>query len=117
MATTSTTARTVAEKENARELAVGRFRSKATESVLGLLFVAPAVLVALIFQLLAVVYGFFISMQGGVLVPQGFIGLTNFVRAVGSLAYMIALALALVLALGGYGVYRRARAAMWSGHG
>lgn len=117
MATTSTTARTVAEEENESERVTGRFRSRTTEAVLGLLFVAPAVLIALIFQLLAVVYGFFISMQGGVLVPQGFIGLSNFVRAVGSLAYMIALALALVLALGGYGTYQRARLAMRQGQG
>ncbi|PJF35101.1 MAG: hypothetical protein CUN49_12280 [Candidatus Thermofonsia Clade 1 bacterium] len=86
---------------------VGRRRAQIGEAVLGLLFVAPVAIIAFIFELFPVAYGFFISMQGGVNVPEGFVGLANFVRVIGSLAYMLTLAAALVFSLVGYNMYRR----------
>mgnify|MGYP005841279251 CR=1 FL=1 len=117
MATTSTAAPRIASRADPRQLVRGRRRARLTESLLGILFVAPVAIIAIVFELFPVLYGFFISMQGGVLVPQGFIGLTNFVRALGSLAYMIGLAVAVIFALGGYLMYMRARTAMQSGRG
>jgi multiple sugar transport system permease protein len=69
-------------------------------------------ILAFIFEIFPVVYGFYLSMQGGVNVPEGFVGLQHFVSAVGSLAYMIAIAIAAVFAIGGYVLYSRAMAAM-----
>lgn len=69
------------------------------EAALGYLFVAPAALIALIFQLIPVVYGLFLSTQGGIAFPEGFVGLQQFIKATGSLAYMVALAIALVFLL------------------
>lgn len=96
---------------------VSRRRAQLSEAILGLLFVAPVAIVAFIFELFPVAYGFFISMQGGVNVPEGFVGLANFVRVIGSLAYMIALAVALVFGLVGYNMYRRGVEATRQGAG
>jgi ABC-type sugar transport system permease subunit len=100
-----------------RTLIAGRRRSQLNESLLGLLFVAPVAILAFIFQLFPVVYGFYLSMQDGVNVPEGFVGLKHFVSAVGSLAYMIAIAISVVFAIGGYVLYSRSLAAMRDGGG
>jgi multiple sugar transport system permease protein len=100
-----------------RQLVAGRRRSRWNESILGLLFIAPAVIVAFIFQLFPVVYGFYLSMQGGVNIPEGFVGLKHFISAVGSLAFIIAIAISLVFAIGGYVFYSRALSAMRDGGG
>lgn len=98
-------------------LIAGRRRSQINESLLGLLFVAPVAIIAFIFQLFPVVYGFYLSMQDGVNIPEGFVGLNHFVSAVGSLAYMIAIAISIVFAIGGYVLYSRALVAMRDGGG
>ncbi len=96
---------------------VSRQRARLNEAIIGLLFVAPVAIIAFVFELFPVAYGFFISMQGGVNVPEGFVGLANFVRVIGSLAYMIALAVALIFGLVGYNMYRRGVEAMRAGQG
>lgn len=102
---------------NEQTLLAGKRRARLNEAVIGLVFVAPVAIIAFVFELFPVAYGFYISMQGGVNVPEGFVGLEHFVQAIGSLAYMIALAVALVLGLAGYGMYRRALRAMQAGEG
>lgn len=108
MATSSTTVSTL--NESARTLAPAtRTRNiKRREALLGLLFVAPVMIIVLIFQLFPVAYGFYISLQDqlGVL-PDGFVGLANFVRAVGSFAYIIPLIVATILAVYGVGLYQK----------
>ena len=42
---------------------------------------------------LTLISGFFISMQGGSIIPQGFIGLANYFTLLGSIAYLVALAI------------------------
>lgn len=115
MATVSTTAPRLAAAE--REQIADRRRMRLAESLLGLAFVAPVAIVAIVFRLFPVVLGFYISMQDGTNIPEGFVGLEHYVEAIGSLAYMIALAIAVVFAIGGYGLYSRARAAMQEGGG
>jgi multiple sugar transport system permease protein len=56
-------------------------------------------------------------MQDGEAVPRGFVGLSNYVEALGSLAYMLALAIALIFALAGYSLYRRGDDAAARGEG
>lgn len=96
---------------------VTRNPARQQEALLGLLFVAPATIITLIFGLLPVVYGFFLSLQGGVAFPEGFVGLAQFVRALGGLAYLLGIAIALIFALGGYQLFRQASAAMQRGGG
>jgi multiple sugar transport system permease protein len=98
MATTTVPA--IREGIKARPLAASGRNSKRREALLGLLFVAPVMIVTLIFEIFPVIYGFYISLQDqkGVL-PDGFIGLANFQRAVGSFAYVIPLVVAVILVL------------------
>ncbi len=112
MTTASQSESLVRPKIEEQHLIMGRRRSQLNESLLGLLFVAPVAILAFIFQLFPVVYGFYLSMQDGVNIPEGFVGLKHFVSAVGSLAYMIAIAISVVFAIGGYVLYSRALAAM-----
>lgn len=98
-------------------LLAARRRARLNEAVIGLLFVAPVAIIAFVFELFPVLYGFYISLQGGVNVPEGFVGLEHFVQALGSLAYMITLAAAFVFGLAGYGRYSRSLKAMRTGEG
>ncbi|MBX3063772.1 MAG: sugar ABC transporter permease [Anaerolineae bacterium] len=105
--TSTTTTTTTALPDVQRQEQTTPIRSPLNESLTGLLFVAPAALLALIFQLFPVLYGFFLGMQGGIALPEGFVGLDHFTNAIGSLAYMIGLALALVLGVSGVNLLRR----------
>ncbi len=98
-------------------LLAARRRARLNEAVIGLLFVAPVAIISIVFELFPVLYGFYISLQGGVNVPEGFVGLEHFVQAIGSLAYMIALAVAFVFGLAGYSRYNRSLQAMQKGEG
>jgi multiple sugar transport system permease protein len=90
-------------------------RSRLRDSILGLLFVGPATLITLVFGLYPVVYGFFISMQTGIPLPQGFVGLTNYLTLIGSLAYIFVVIIALLFFLGAYGLFRTQFIAMAEG--
>ncbi|HVO42415.1 MAG TPA: ABC transporter permease subunit [Aggregatilineales bacterium] len=92
-------------------------RARVREAFLGLLFVVPATLVTVVFGLFPVLYGFFISMQTGVPLPQGFIGLTNYLNLIGSLAYLFVIGIALLFFLGAYGLFRTSYHAMQAGKG
>jgi multiple sugar transport system permease protein len=78
------------------------------EALLGFLLIAPAVLVTAVFGLYPVVSGFAISLQGGVVLPEGFIGLSNYVAALGSLSYLLALVLALAFLAVAFRLFRSA---------
>ncbi len=78
------------------------------EALLGFLLIAPAVLVTAIFGLYPVVSGFAISLQGGVVLPEGFVGLSNYVAALGSLSYLLALVLASAFLVIAFRLFRSA---------
>lgn len=105
MATTTTTIAQV--REGASTTSSNKQWS---EALTGLLFVAPAAIIAFVFQLFPVLYGFFLSMQDGTPLPTRFVGLAQFGKALGSLAYMIGFALALVLSIGGMMLIQRGQA-------
>lgn len=118
MATANTGARGATDiSTTANQLAVGQRRSQRRESLLGLLFVAPATILMLVFGLFPVLYGFLISMQGGTILPQGFVGLDQYYKALGSLAYLLMLAIALSLIIGDYFLYRAVSKEMRAGKG
>lgn len=117
MATTSTTYTRVGAQADERALIAGRRRARITEALIGLAFVAPVAIIAIVFELFPVIYGFYISLQEGEAVPKGFVGLENFVEAIGSLAYMIALAIAVIFVVAGYALYNRALNEMKTGKG
>src|SRR5579885_2630385 len=84
----------------------GSHRPRPQEIILGYLFIAPALIITFIFGLFPVILGFVISMQDGTLVPTGFVGFRNYLAALGSIAYLLAIALALVLTIGAYYAFR-----------
>ena len=87
------------------------------EALLGFLFVLPATILTFTFGLFPVAYGFFISMQDGTILPVGFVGFRNYFTALGSLAYIVVLGIALALAIGAYAAFRRSYSAMQRGDG
>ncbi len=95
----------------------GGRRPRPREIVLGYLFIAPALLVTFTFGLFPVLLGFVISMQDGTLIPNGFVGFRNYLAALGSIAYLLVIALALVLAIGGYSAFRGPYREMQAGGG
>lgn len=96
---------------------IRRNRADLLEAIIGLAFVTPVALIVVVFELLPVLYGFFLSMQGGENVPEGFVGLDHFIQAIGSFGYMIAFAVATIFALVGWNSYRIATQAMGNGEG
>lgn len=100
-----------------RDITAGRQRARLRETVLGLLFVGPATLITFVFGLFPVIYGFYVSVQGGLVLPEGFVGLANYLEALGGVAYLFALALAWVLIWGGYQLWKRGCKEMQSGRG
>src|SRR5260221_2358661 len=84
----------------------GSRRPRPQEIALGYLFIAPALIITFIFGLFPVILGFVISMQDGTLIPNGFVGFRNYLVALGSIAYLLAIALALVLTIAAYYAFR-----------
>ncbi|GAB4571474.1 MAG: hypothetical protein Kow0077_08210 [Anaerolineae bacterium] len=85
--------------------------------MLALLFVAPATIITLTFRIWPVIYGFFVSLHQWRARTHNFLGLDQYVRALGNAAYVIAFFLVILLSYGGYRVLRSARAAMAEGKG
>ena len=92
-------------------------RPRPQEIALGYLFIAPALIITFIFGLFPVILGFVISMQDGTLIPNGFVGFRNYFAALGSIAYLLAIALALVLTIAAYYAFRVPYRAMHEGKG
>src|SRR5258708_23136184 len=85
-----------------RDIKAGQRRARRRETILGLLFVAPAAFITFMFGLYPVVSGFFISLQaGGTIIPEGFNGLANYFAAVGSLAYALVIGIGFAFAIRG----------------
>jgi multiple sugar transport system permease protein len=101
----------------AEALTAGKRRARLTEALIGLAFVAPVAIIAILFELFPVLYGFFLSMQDGVNVPEGFVGLDHFLQAVGSFAYMIGIAVAVIFVISGRQMWRGAMELQNEGHG
>jgi multiple sugar transport system permease protein len=80
--------------------------NKRHHMLLGYLFVLPALIVTAVFGLFPVISGLTISLQGGIVLPEGFIGLRNYVEAIGSLAYLLGLIIALALIIISYRLFR-----------
>src|SRR5260221_12113605 len=95
----------------------GSRRPRPQEIALGYLFIAPALIITFIFGLFPVILGFVISMQDGTIVPTGFVGFRNYLAALGSIAYTLAIALALILIIAAYLVFRVPFKAMQHGKG
>ncbi len=95
----------------------GSRRPRPQEIALGYLFIAPALIITFIFGLFPVILGFVISMQDGTLIPNGFVGFRNYLVALGSIAYLLAIALALVLTIAAYYAFRAPYRAMREGKG
>ena len=90
-----------------QEASTARPRIQWRETLLGWLFVAPATLITLIFGLYPVIYGFFVSLKGGQVKPSGFVGLLNYVRVLGGVGYIFALAVGLVFIGSAYRLWQR----------
>lgn len=86
--------------------------SRWRDALLGFLFIAPAVIVTAVFGLYPVISGFVISLQGGVVLPEGFIGLSNYVAALGSLSYLLAFVLSLAFLVVAYRLFLSAYTAL-----
>lgn len=115
--TTTAAARTRENVTTSPAKTVSKRRANFNEGALGLLFVAPVAIITLVFQLFPVLYGFYMSMQGGVIIPDGVVGLKHYARAVGSLAYMLILVLAFVAGAAAFTYYRRGRLSQQEGKG
>jgi multiple sugar transport system permease protein len=114
----TTTLSTPRAEATVKELAARNRNTKLQEGLLGLLFVTPVAVITLLFEIFPVIYGFYISLQDqkGVL-PDGFVGMRNFVLAAGSFAYLLPLVVATVLITSGNGLYRQAMTLSAEGKG
>ena len=92
--------------DSTRRIRVPAQANKRHNILLGYLFILPALVVTALFGLYPVISGLTISMQGGIVLPEGFIGLRNYFEAIGSLAYLLGLIIALALCIISYRLFR-----------
>jgi multiple sugar transport system permease protein len=85
-----------------QELEIGKRQRKRRESILAYLFVAPATIITFIFGIWPVVFGFFVSLHQWRANSHNFLGLDQYVRALGNFAYVLAFFISLLFAYGGY---------------
>ncbi len=85
-----------------RELEAGKRRRRRQEAALALLFVAPATIVTFIFGIWPVIFGFFVSLHQWRARSHSFLGLDQYVRALGNAAYVLVFFLCVLLLYGGY---------------
>ncbi len=104
--TTTATVQRVSE----RELEAGKRRRRRQEALLAILFVAPATIVTFVFGIWPVVFGFFVSLHQWRARTHTFLGLNQYVRALGNAAYVLAFFLSILFAYGGYRALKRALA-------
>lgn len=100
-----------------RELVLGKRRRRRQEAVLALLFVAPATIITLVFRIWPVVFGFFVSLHQWRARTHTFLGLNQYVRALGNAAYVLAFFICILFFYGGYRVLRAALADVAAGKG
>jgi len=104
-------------EELQRELRLGKQRRQRQEALLALLFVAPATIITLVFRIWPVVFGFFVSLHQWRARSHSFLGLDQYVRALGNGAYVLAFVLCALLAYGAYHTLRGALRLMAEGQG
>jgi len=72
------------------------------ESFTGYLFIAPALVLIFLFGIFPVAFALYVSVHKWRLVRTNFVGLSNFVRAIGNITYVIVFFLALGALLGAF---------------
>lgn len=90
-----------------RELAQGKRRRKRQEAILALLFVAPATIITFMFGIWPVIFGFFVSLHQWRARSHSFLGLDQYVRALGNVAYVLAFLLCILFLYGAYNAVRK----------
>ncbi len=95
-----------------RELMLGKRRRKRQEALLALLFVAPATIITLLFRIWPVVFGFFVSLHQWRARSHSFLGLDQYVTALGNAAYVLAFFISILFLFFGYRTLRKAQAVM-----
>ncbi len=100
-----------------RELVIGKRRRRRQEALLAFLFLAPATIITVVFRLWPVVFGFFVSLHQWRARTHNFLGLDQYVRALGNIAYLLAFFIVLLFLMGAYRVFRAALADMAEGKG
>lgn len=103
--------------DSQHELTVGKRRRRRQEALLAFLFLAPATIITLIFRIWPVVFGFFVSLHQWRARTHNFLGLDQYVRALGNVAYLLAFFISLLFLIGAYRVLRAALADMAEGKG
>jgi multiple sugar transport system permease protein len=77
-------------------LAAGKRRRKIREALVGYVFVLPATLATFLFGLWPVIAGFYESLKSGSPITNKYVGLNNYVRSMGSLTYVLLLAVVVI---------------------
>ncbi len=99
------------------ELERGKRRRQQREALLAILFVAPATIVTFVFRIWPVIFGFYVSLHQWRANSHSFLGLDQYVRALGNAAYVLAFLLCILFFYGGYIGLRKARQEMAEGKG
>lgn len=99
------------------ELAVGKRRRRRQEALLAFLFLAPATIITLVFRIWPVVFGFFVSLHQWRARSHSFLGLDQYVRALGNIAYLLAFFICLLFLMRAFRVLRAMRTSMAEGKG
>jgi ABC-type sugar transport system permease subunit len=85
-----------------QELEAGKRRRRRKEALLAFLFVAPATIVTFVFGIWPVIFGFFVSLHQWRARSHNFLGLDQYVRALGNAAYVLVFFLCVLFLYGGY---------------
>ena len=99
--------RMAALKEKLSQIITPRKLRLFRESLTGYLFVTPALILILMFGIFPVIFALFVSLHKWRIVRTDFVGLGNFVRAVGNLAYVAAFFLGIVAIVGSVLIVRK----------
>ncbi len=90
-----------------KELTQGKRRRRRQESILALVFVAPATIITFVFGIWPVIFGFFVSLHQWRARSHSFLGLDQYVRALGNVAYVLAFLLCILFFYGSYIALRK----------
>lgn len=85
----------------------GRKGRKLRESLTGYLFIAPSTILIFIFGIFPVFFALYVSLHKWRIKRTDFIGLSNYVNAIGNLAYVMVFILGIAALVGGYFLIRR----------
>ena len=105
--------RTAALKEKFSQIITPRRLRTFRESLTGYLFVTPAMILIFIFGIFPVAFAIYVSVHKWRIVRTDFVGLSNYVRAVGNLAYVAAFFLAVGALIGVYLIIKRLIEKAW----